>query len=80
MADHLLLGFESREILAEWLRSKDRPNRIDPIRWRRFRDAALASIRFDEMATLIDNFGPEILDLLMWPRLRLERRVRAGAG
>jgi len=67
MADSLLLGFESRAILATWLRGRECPRLIARERWARFLAGDLASIGFSEMAQICDCYGPEILDVLMWP-------------
>ena len=67
MTDFLILDYHSRQILRLWLSGRERLHNIDPIRWAELKSASTAQISHNELAEIIDCFGPKILDLLMLP-------------
>ena len=63
----LLLDPVSREILANWLKDKERPHQVPEHIYNSLLTARTASIDFAVMGELVDCFGPRIFDLLMIP-------------
>jgi len=67
MENFLVLDEHSRQIIRLWLSGRERLHNIDPVRWAFFKAAASAKISHNELAEIIDCYGPKILDLLMLP-------------
>ena len=67
MPDFLVLDEHSRQILRLWLSGRERLHNIVPTRWAALKSASTAEISHNELAEIIDCFGPKILDLLMMP-------------
>ena len=67
MTDFLILDYHSRQILRLWLSGRERLHNIDPIRWSELKSASTGQISHNELAEIIDCYGPKILDLLMLP-------------
>ena len=65
--DFLVLDEHSRLILRLWLSGRERLHNIDPVRWADLKSASTAEISHNELAEIIDCFGPKILDLLLEP-------------
>ena len=65
--DFLVLDEHSRQILRLWLSGWERLHNIDPVRWAEFKSASTAKISHNELAEIIDCYGPKILDLLLMP-------------
>ena len=67
MENFLVLDEHSRNILRLWLSARERLHNINPVRWAELESASTAKIYHNELAEIIDCFGPKILDLLMLP-------------
>ena len=65
--DFLVLDYHSRQILRLWLSGRERLHNIDPLRWAAFKSASTAEISHNELAEIMDCFGPKIMDLLLLP-------------
>jgi len=65
--DFLILDEASRNILRLWLSGRERLKNISPVRWSALKSASTAKIFHNELAEIIDCFGPKILDLLAMP-------------
>ena len=63
----LILDEHSRLILRLWLSGRDRLHNIDPVRWAELKSASTPHITHNELAEIIDCFGPKILKLLALP-------------
>ncbi len=63
----LVLDEHSRQILRLWLSGRERLHNINPDRWDALKSASTAEISHNELAEIIDCFGPKILDLLLEP-------------
>jgi len=74
----LILDEHSRQILRLWLSGRERLHNIDPIRWAEFKSASTAEITHNELAEIIDCYGPKILDLLMMPLKNKEQILGLG--
>ena len=67
MPDFLVLDEHSRHILALWLIGRERLHNILRVRWAELKSASTPHITHNELAEIIDCYGPKILDLLMLP-------------
>lgn len=67
MPDFLILDEHSRQILRLWLSGREKLHNIASLRWVALKSASTAKITHNELAEIIDCFGPKILDLLMMP-------------
>ena len=67
MENFLVLDEHSRQILRLWLSRRERLHNIDHIRWAELKSASTARISHNELAEMMDCYGPKILDLLMMP-------------
>lgn len=65
--DFLILDYHSRQILRLWLSGRERLHNILRVRWAELKSASTAKISHNELAEIIDCYGPKILDLLMLP-------------
>ena len=65
--DFLVLDEHSRQIVRLWLSGRERLHNIDRLRWAEFKAASTAEITHNELAEIIDCYGPKILDLLLMP-------------
>ena len=78
MEDFLILDEHSRQILRLWLSGRERLHNIDPVRWAELKSASTGCISHNELAEIIDCFGPKILDLLMMPLETKEHILSLG--
>ena len=67
MPDFLVLDYHSRQILRLWLSGREKLHTISYVRWVALKSASTARISHNELAEIIDCFGPKILDLLLEP-------------
>ncbi len=67
----LVLDEDSRQILRLWLSGRERLHNISYLRWISFKSTSTEHITHNELAEIIDCYGPGILDLLM---LSLEKK------
>ena len=65
--DFLILDEHSRQILRLWLSGRERLHNIDRVRWAELTSASTGKISHNELAEIIDCYGPKVLDLLMMP-------------
>jgi len=65
--DFLVLDYHSRLILRLWLSGRERLHNIDPVRWAELKSASTAKISHNELAEIMDCYGPKIMDLLLLP-------------
>jgi len=67
MLEFLLLDEKSRNLLRLWLSGRERPYGITYVRWSKLKSGSTAKLAHNELAEIMDRFGPQILDLLMLP-------------
>ncbi len=74
----LVLDKDSRQILRLWLSGRERLHNISPDRRAEFKSASTAEITHNELAEIMDCFGPKIMDLLLLPLEKKKELLAVG--
>ena len=74
----LVLDEDSRLILRLFLSGRERLHNIDYMRWAELKSASTPHITHNELAEIMDCFGPKIMDLLLLPLEKKKELLAVG--